>query len=91
MNCIRFSCSAMVSYISGDPIGPQLSSSIFYVLGPLLIAAGTLLRRSLPRREQPVTLRPHAVRARTRALDSSRHSVDGVAKTAPQRRHANAM
>ena len=91
MNCIRFLCMAMVSYISGDPLGAQLSSNIFYVLGPLLIAVGTLLRRSLPRREQPVTLRPRAVRARTMPLDSSRHSGDGAAKTAPQRRHANAM
>lgn len=91
MNSINHVFAVMAIFVPGDPAGSQLVSGIFYVLGPLLFAVGTLLRRSLSPRERPATSRPITVWTRTRPFEMNRHSVQAVAKEAPQRRHANAI
>lgn len=91
MNSMSVFFAAVAIYVSGDPAGSQLASGIFYVLGPLLFAVGTLLRRSISPRERPASSRPFTVWTRTRPFEINRHSVQAVAKEAPQRRHANAI
>lgn len=89
MNFAHLMHSAVAACVAELTAGNQISLGILYMIGPVLFTIGTLLRRGLPPRGNAA--KSQEVWTRTMQLDTSRKSVDSVAKARSQRHPANAM
>ncbi len=84
--------TAAVFYALRDSEGSSLvTSGTLVILGSLILAIGTLLRRSLSAREAFANPRPHTAWAQATSLRKSRAALDPTGGESKSPRHADAV